>query len=88
MVLGYFRLPDCCVEIFRRSRLGLLLLDTVSFPLSQLSIISCRPLIMICTFSLRFFSTFILLAAAEFTGNHTITIAGGAFGLVTAFCAF
>lgn len=32
--------------------------------------------------------TFILLAAGEFTRNETITKAGGAFGIVTAFAAF
>lgn len=32
--------------------------------------------------------TFILLAAYEFTGHTTVRIAGGSFGIVTAFCAF
>lgn len=32
--------------------------------------------------------TFILLAAAEFTGNYNTGVAGGAIGIITAFCAF
>jgi len=32
--------------------------------------------------------TFILLAAGEFTGISNVTVAGGAFGIITAFCAF
>jgi len=34
------------------------------------------------------FITFALLAAGSFTGNLTIHKAGGAFGIVTAFCAY
>jgi succinate-acetate transporter protein len=32
--------------------------------------------------------TFLLLGVAEFTGNATITKAGGAFGIITALCAY
>lgn len=32
--------------------------------------------------------TFILLAASEFTGNSNVHIAGGALGIITAFCAW
>lgn len=32
--------------------------------------------------------TFIMLAASEFTGNAKVHIAGGALGIITAFCAW